>query len=670
MSKKNPLPYISQYQSFDTIVHQSTNSRGMAQSFWAVSVIYKPFPSPISDAENFNVNSLKRMALDDNASVFCTYGKLMEQDVYIAIMFFDRAKSNRSYINLIQEEGSTGWNGTELKEIPLSSTTSRLQTTTNIGEYLSIYGADVETVNLLSDRYGLVYSTSVVTDGTSHSSISINSTPTFDINDGDSILKYIDDGDKSGALEDYSVNWTVYLSDSNTPQIKLVWRSNQLEQLFRDGTENSENVYINLYTYKDNEIDNKVIIESVKYSQSYITSSFMNIADINNPDVAEAIRKPSPSNSIDQLRSVIFYFELYTSKGLYSKGQVEMSYAKIYLGQPLPDSPLDTSTVTIIIGTGDNDNGYNPPVNDDTVDNATGSVDGYTALNLLSTTYKITETSLIDLSKQLWSKDFDTIIRQINSSPIENIISCKIIPYNVDGIADKVVLGNYNTNIVGYIINKNVKIILGEIEVPEYYNSFLDYAPYTKITIFIPYIGFKELDTSQFMNRTLKIEYIIDVVTASCKALLFANGIYVQSFDGQCGIDIPITASNRAQVEASYISGALGAIGELASGDVIGAVSGALSTAMTPYHYNTQGAYNPSCGSFETKLCYLIIDRPTADYPTSYGHNFGYPCGLTKNLSTLKGFTKCGGDIDLSSCPATETEKKEIKQLLLSGIIL
>ena len=671
MSISNPIPYLQEYQSFDTIVYQRTNTRGMAQSFWSVSATYTSSKNQVTQSDTYDIRAVKRMALDDIASVFCTYGKMQGMDVFIGIMIYDRALSNKTSINLVQEDGGVVWNGEKLTNIPLSSATLRLATTTNIGQYLSIYGADADTVDKLSNRWGLVYATGVLNgDNTgAHSSMSINSTPTFDINDADGIIDYIDNGNRAGAVVDNSVNWTVYIDKEEFPNaIKIVWRSPQLEQIFRDGADSADNMYINLYTYNNSDgSGDKLIIQSVKYSQSYIQTSFLQICEFYDRAIYFDLTSNRPQAFF---ATIIFFLELYTKDGLYSVARVQLNQAGDYFAEPLRISATDSTTIAIVIGTGSGDGGYRPPISDDDVGNETSSTDGYTALNLLSTTYQISLNSLKQLNSVLWAKSFAEAIAQINVAPIENIISCKIVPTAITGTADIIELGNYPTSILGYIVQSNIKITLGKMQVSGYYNSFLDYAPFTKLTIYIPYIGFKELDTSQFMGHMIKVEYIIDVITASCKALLFADDIYVQSFDGQCGIDIPVTASNRAQVEASYISGALGAIGELATGDILGAASGALNTAMTPYHYNTQGAYNPSCGSFETKLCYLIIDRPTADYPNSYAHDVGYPCHLSAQLSTLKGYTKCYDSIDLSGIPCTESEREMIHQYLTSGVYI
>lgn len=680
MATRNALETFNNYTGFNSIVLNKKDSLGRAQSAWAAGTAYNP---SLTAAEKYNTTGLKLMAMQDDAFCFIvapTHTYPSNIGTMVSIIFVvGNGLTARPKLNLKQSKGSERFSNDKLTTNPFTNENISYPPTGaynyNLADFLITYGDADETIrSVLGNIQAYHFSVPdfIWTDTQQYLAASYNDTPTFSPNDGEGILKYIQTGDDSARIYAYSVDWTVYLTDSNTPQIKLVWRSEILEQMFESGEESPDNVYINTYTYAANQGKEKQYIARAKYSDGFIRTSFLNVTEIQSQRLLEYFLQVSPLNNPEfNDFPIMLYMELYTSKGLFSRCYVSMTYNKSYNGDKInDDNPLDESTVTIIIGDGEDNSGYVPPINDDDTDGGTASGGGLSGLNLLSTTYRINRDDLMNVSKQLWSSDFISAIRQVNSSPIENIISCKIVPYTINGTQEVIVLGNYNTKIIGHKASENVKITLGEINVSGSYNSFLDYSPYTKLTIFIPFVGFKELDTSQFMNKKLTVEYIIDIITASCKALLFANDIYIQSFEGQCGIDIPITASNRAQVEASYISGALGAIGELASGNISGAISGAIDTAMTQYHYNTQGAYNPSCGSYETRLCYLIVDRPTADYPTSYGHNFGYPCGLTKSLSSLHGFTKCGGDIDLSNCAATNAEKNEIVNLLTTGVFL
>ena len=88
------------------------------------------------------------------------------------------------------------------------------------------------------------------------------------------------------------------------------------------------------------------------------------------------------------------------------------------------------------------------------------------------------------------------------------------------------------------------------------------------------------------------------------------------------------------------------------------------------YHSQSSGSYSPTCGWQETKQVYAIINRPTCQYPETYGHNIGYPCKLSRSLNSLTGFTVCDSNVDLNGIACTEMERQEIYNALTSGVYL
>ena len=153
--------------------------------------------------------------------------------------------------------------------------------------------------------------------------------------------------------------------------------------------------------------------------------------------------------------------------------------------------------------------------------------------------------------------------------------------------------------------------------------------------------------------------------------MLYSDKIYVQSFDGVSGIDIPLTASNNSQIANAFIGSAVGSVAQF-FGDPIGGLlslgKATVSSALATQHYSTQGSYSPSCGAYETHICYIIVDRPSMQYSKTYNHDYGRPCNLSQTIGNLKGFTKMCDNIDCSGISCTENEKEMIKQLLTSGI--
>lgn len=518
-------------------------------------------------------------------------------------------------------------------------------------------------------------------------SVYIESTiPVFGYEECDKIYKYFHDGDISGADNaedivfgevDFSTNWKLYI-DGKNPNIKLVWESTELEK-FINGESNKEGITLDdikvQVGYFDRETDTIANLKYFPYTTGFYTTSYETLAKMQNPSAWEQFL--TEISNITGIGEVQFYFRVYFNNRLKSC----WCYCSIpYNKKPtkyglFPSALKDSSTVTVVYNSdGSDDDGYkdreegsDEDITNPDKDGGSYGNSGYDSTGLFSTTYKMSQSRIKSLASFLWSASFFDNIKLLNSSPIENIVSCKIIPISINGTDERIVLGNVDSGVNGDKVNSSYKVEVGNLAISEYYHSFLDYAPYTKLTIFLPFIGFKELDTNTFMNKSLKVIYIFDLITGSVKAQLFANNVYVQSYDGNAGIDIPLTSSNRAQVEGAFIGSALSAV---ESKSLIGASSALLNGAMTPYSFSTKGSYSPSCGSHDTRKIFVIYDRPTLQIPSTYGHDFGYPCKLSRSLGSVNGFTIVNSNIDLNGITCTETEREEIRQLLTSGVYL
>ena len=327
----------------------------------------------------------------------------------------------------------------------------------------------------------------------------------------------------------------------------------------------------------------------------------------------------------------------------------------------------DGSIIEVVTdeGSGEGDDGYEDDTDkgeEDITDGASNSV------GVLTTTYAMTIERLNQLGGFLWGANIFDEFSLVNSNPIENIISCKNIPISLGGTDEIIHLGNVDTGTNGAKVASNFSTLnVGQIALPTKYNSFLDFAPYTKITIYLPYIGFKEIDATISIGKTLKVAYVADVITGGCIAQIFINGVRFYEFSGEMGVDIPITASNRAQVEASYISNAVGMGASLASGNITGAVDSVLASATAKYNYSSTDTPNANCVASVNRTCYVIIERPTYQELSQFNHTKGKMCNLSKTIGSLKGFTICDANIDLKGITATEQEKQEISSILSSG---
>ena len=312
-------------------------------------------------------------------------------------------------------------------------------------------------------------------------------------------------------------------------------------------------------------------------------------------------------------------------------------------------------------------NGDNPPSGN------TPSDPSEIGVNLLTTTYLLTKTQLNTLGNELWSPNFMQNVLMLSNSPIENILSCKIFPTTFSGTASALKIGNV-TMLSGANVQKisasGLSKDTGAINFPQLYNSFLDFEPFTQARIFIPFVGFQPLPVANFIGAQISLRYVFDVVTGAVSVYLLRNGYIFDKYSGICAVDVPLTASNRAQVEVGQIQSAITGVAQLATGNIGGALSAGLAIASTPNHFNTRGNAGGYTSQFDPRQPYLIIDRPKAQSEiSSYGETNGFPCNLTKTLSELKGFTSVH-DIHLDNVPCLESERQELKSIMQKGFVI
>ena len=504
------------------------------------------------------------------------------------------------------------------------------------------------------------------------------SLPIFDSTE--KIAKYVKTGDDSERLLFLNTNWKLYIDGKSNPLYKLTWECNGLKDM--DTSFTTISIWVGTYNVLDDTFndDDGTKFKNIEYDKHSIKFSYSDLEKLvpqplvghNPPSIRVQLgyRKfPTARFETSTSMGCELYFDSHPQNTLYT----ELGYLTMENGTWHRTSNGDGSTFTVKDGkegsdgyTDDNDNGYNDGKDNDEQDNNTGDVSA--GIGVLTSTFKMTKERLIQLGQFLWGSNIFDKFSLVNNNPIENIISCKSIPINTDGANQEIVLGNVETGVNGEKISNNfAKQTIGSILINEHYHNFLDYAPYTNVILYLPYIGFKELDTTLVMNKTLQIIYTVDAITGGCLAQVYINSVRLYEFTGNVGIDIPITASNRAQVEAGYVQAGVGATTSALGGNISGAVTSLLNSATSQYHYSSTGNPSPMCVASTNRTCYVIIDRPNYQNLKEFNHTRGRKCYLSKTINTLHGFTICDSNIDLSGINATQSELEELKEILSSG---
>lgn len=358
----------------------------------------------------------------------------------------------------------------------------------------------------------------------------------------------------------------------------------------------------------------------------------------------------------------------------------------------------------LILNGTDADNTDNDPYSDDSDDSTSGGNDGdqdnwgddtepnpEPTLPSLEATdagfiqlFCPTVSQLKALANYMWSNLFDlATFKRLFADPMDCILGLSLVPCNVSGSAGTVNVGNINTGVSMNKASSQYKTIdCGSIDVHEKLKSYLDYSPYRKFYLFLPYIGTKELDIDMLNGATLGVKYHVDVLTGGCTAFILVNGNVVENYSGQCSMNVPITSRDWSNTINGILSLASSAAGAAVSGglsapvtaaSVAGAVTSSANLADTVMNskpsYEKSGGLSSSPGILGNQKPFLLLERPRICKPAKQNMYTGYPGFITKKLGGVSGFTQVQ-NIRLNNFSATESERNEILRLLREGVIL
>lgn len=326
-------------------------------------------------------------------------------------------------------------------------------------------------------------------------------------------------------------------------------------------------------------------------------------------------------------------------------------------------------------------------------DNASDTI-GVPALPTLSAVsagfvsmYSPTLTQLNQLASFLWTDNvFDPDnFKKLFTDPMECIIGLTIVPVNPTSAGSELVkVGYVDTGVsMARLSSQYAEVNCGTLQADEFWGSALDYSPFTKIHIYLPYVGMREINADDIMGKSVGVVYHIDLLSGACTAFVTAGGSVLYQFNGQCSINIPMAASNFTEMIHSAIS-AIGAVAMTASGAsaassavdaaAVGtaanmgasAANSAISSKPTFSHSGQMGG---SGGMLAVQTPYIIIERPRQCVADDINKFAGFPANITYKLYDLDGYTVVDS-IHLDGFSCTDNEAAEILSLLKGGVIL
>lgn len=294
------------------------------------------------------------------------------------------------------------------------------------------------------------------------------------------------------------------------------------------------------------------------------------------------------------------------------------------------------------------------------------------------TLFNPTLAELQSLAAYMWNSSLFDIanFQKLFADPMDAILGLSIVPVSIPNAGTQPIkVGNIATS-----VNMNkagvqyIEVDCGTLNVNEFWGAYLDYSPYTKAEIYLPYCGTHAIDVDDIMNKSVHVKYHVDILSGACCAYVKCGDSVLYQFSGQCSSSIPISGSDFTQMVNGVLSAAVSIGSMVATGGASAplavpalantAVNGGLKPAI-----EKSGAISGTSGMLAIQKPYLIITRPKQALPSNQNYYTGYPSYITANLSELSGYTEIE-TIHLDNVSATESEINEILTLLKEGVIL
>ena len=325
--------------------------------------------------------------------------------------------------------------------------------------------------------------------------------------------------------------------------------------------------------------------------------------------------------------------------------------------------------------------------------------------NGLFTIYNPDAADLVSLGNYLWTGLFDVDnFKKLFNDPMQAIISLGIIPggsLSVSVTDKNLIFGHVDTGVDCKVVTSQwLEVDCGFVEIPEFWGNYLDYNPYTKLRLYLPYIGEIDLNADDvigaYYNDTTKnigVIYHIDVITGACVAYVTRgegsgigarNDVFYTAV-GNVLMQIPVTGNDFKGAYSAIIGIAGAAIaggtaaaavkgataGTIGAGAAVAGVSAAVSNVTSEKEsVRHSGNMSGTAGLLGAQKPYIYIDRPSQAEPFNQREYTGYPSLIQHDhIGDVSGFTIMYA-VRLTGIHATKAELEEIERHLLEGVFL
>lgn len=311
----------------------------------------------------------------------------------------------------------------------------------------------------------------------------------------------------------------------------------------------------------------------------------------------------------------------------------------------------------------------------------------------LISVYHPTQSELLAFANWLWVTWQDATIEKIWNNPFDGVISLFELYCTPTDVGRKNIRSGFlDSGVSSETVSRYTEIDCGSIGVPEYFGNYLDYAPYSKCHIYLPFIGIVELNVDDVVGHGVNVTYKIDEYNGSCIAMVTVakstsvNGTDVDystimyQFSGNCAVELPLSGGSQAAIKAGMLEAAAWGLGSVIGGimsggspmsigaDIAyGAASAVHSLVSAKSSVQHSGSFGASYGAMGCKKPFIIVTRPKQIQVPNYNELYGYQAHKMVKIDECTGYLRCR-EVHVISPTASDEEKTLIEQMLKEGV--
>ena len=324
----------------------------------------------------------------------------------------------------------------------------------------------------------------------------------------------------------------------------------------------------------------------------------------------------------------------------------------------------------------------------------------YSGSHGLITVYHPSAAELYAFADWLWVTYQDATIDKIWNNPFDGVIGLMELYCTPTDVGTKSIRSGFlDSGVVSPIISRYTTVDCGTIGIPEYYGNYLDYSPYSRAYIYLPFIGIVELNVDDIVKHCVNVLYHVDEYNGSCIAqitvtkvtevngeeITYSNTMY--QFSGNCAVELPLSGGSQANIRAGMMQAAAwglsSVIGGIINGAMSGGIAGAIAGGVSGAAYGAaqalnsvvsakssvqhSGSFGASYGAMGIKTPYIIITRPQQIQVPNYEWLYGYPAHAMVTVGACTGYLRVR-EVHVMSSTASDEEKVKIEELLKTGV--